>query len=163
MADSTISSIATTTSTDKYGNTYTTSVSNDTLTSEDFLELMMTEMKYQDPTKPMDSDKMLQDQMQLSTIDANTKMTDAMQSLEKAYNQSAIADSSNMIGKIIEKGESEDGNTYQYLITSVEQKDGEIVLNGKQLTGKDEDGNVLYSDVNTPIQYNEITKIMKGM
>jgi flagellar basal-body rod modification protein FlgD len=111
----------------------------------------------------MDSDKMLQNQMDMSTIDANTKMSESMKSLEKAFVQSNISTSANMIGKVVQKGISEDGETYQYLVSSVEQKNGEIILNGKQLTGKDSDGNYLFSDANTQIQYNEVTKIMKGI
>jgi flagellar basal-body rod modification protein FlgD len=167
MADNSISNITDTVKTqvesDKYGNKYSTAVSNDKLTNEDFLNLLLTEMKMQDPTKPMDSDKMLQNQMDMSTIDANTKMSESMKSLEKAFVQSNISTSANMIGKVVQKGISEDGETYQYLVSSVEQKNGEIVLNGKQLTGKDSDGNYLFSDANTLIQYNEVTKIMKGI
>jgi flagellar basal-body rod modification protein FlgD len=167
MADNSISNITDTVKTqvesDKYGNKYSTAVSNDKLTNEDFLNLLLTEMKMQDPTKPMDSDRMLQNQMDMSTIDANTKMTESMKSLEKAFTQSNISASAGMIGQIVEKGVSEDGTTYQFLVSSVEQKDGEIILNGKRLTGKDENGGVILSEDNTQIQYNEVTKIMKGI
>ena len=37
-----------------FGNKYTQSVSNDSLTTNDFLKLMIEELKLQDPTKPMD-------------------------------------------------------------------------------------------------------------
>ena len=46
------------------GNSYTNAISNDQLTNNDFLKLMIQELKLQDPTKPMDSAKMLSTQMQ---------------------------------------------------------------------------------------------------
>ena len=36
------------------GNSYTNAISNDQLTNNDFLKLMIQELKLQDPTKPMD-------------------------------------------------------------------------------------------------------------
>ena len=50
-----INSANSVTGTDSYGNKYTQSVSNDSLTTNDFLKLMIEELKLQDPTKPMDS------------------------------------------------------------------------------------------------------------
>ena len=63
--------IAITGSTGVDGNSYTTAVSNDKLTNEDFLNLMLEEMKMQDPTSPMDSSSMLSSQMQMSSIETN--------------------------------------------------------------------------------------------
>jgi len=65
-----INSANSVTGTDSYGNKYTQSVSNDSLTTNDFLKLMIEELKLQDPTKPMDSAKMLSTQMQMSTLNA---------------------------------------------------------------------------------------------
>jgi flagellar basal-body rod modification protein FlgD len=155
--------VKTSTATDKFGNKYSTTVSNDKLTNQDFLNLLLAEMKMQDPTKPMDSDKMLQNQMDMSTIEANNNMSEAMKSLEKSFSQTSIANSANMIGKIVQKGVSEDGNTYQYIVSSIEQKNGEIILNTKRMTGKDADGKILLADENTQMQYSDITKIMKGI
>ena len=58
MAD--VSSTNSLTGTDSFGNKYTQSVSNDQLTTNDFLKLMIEELKLQDPTKPMDSDNVVQ-------------------------------------------------------------------------------------------------------
>ena len=74
------------TGTDSYGNKYTQSVSNDSLTTNDFLKLMIEELKLQDPTKPMDSSKMLSTQMQMSTLNANMEMIKALQSIQTAFN-----------------------------------------------------------------------------
>ena len=53
------------------GNSYTSAISNDQLTNDDFLKLMIQELKLQDPTKPMDSQKMLSTQMQMSAMNTN--------------------------------------------------------------------------------------------
>ena len=67
------------------GNSYTTAISNDKLNNDDFLKLMIQELKLQDPTKPMDSTKMLSTQMQMSTISTNQEMIKAMQSMQTAF------------------------------------------------------------------------------
>ena len=46
---------------------------------------MIQELKLQDPTKPMDSAKMLSTQMQMSTISTNQEMIKAMQSIQTAF------------------------------------------------------------------------------
>lgn len=143
------------------GNSYTTAVSNDKLTNEDFLQLMLTELKYQDPTKPMDSQQMLHDQMQMSTIETNMATIEAMQALSASFSQSALADSANLIGKIIENGEiGEDGAPKQYMISSVETEDGEIFLQGNQLVGYDEETQeFILSQDSSYVSFNNVTKI----
>ena len=64
------------------GNSYTTAISNDKLTNEDFLKLMIQELKLQDPTKPMDSKEMLSSQMQMSQMNTNQEMIKAMQAMQ---------------------------------------------------------------------------------
>ncbi|MCG3716535.1 flagellar biosynthesis protein FlgD, partial [Aliarcobacter butzleri] len=75
------STISATGSTDASGNTYTTSVSNDSLTTNDFLTLMIEQLKLQDPTKPYDSSQMLETQMQMSTLNANMQMISTLESI----------------------------------------------------------------------------------
>ncbi len=67
----TVDNVKTATSVGADGNSYTTGVSNDKLTNDDFLKLMLTELKYQDPTKPMDSASMMDSQLQMSSIETN--------------------------------------------------------------------------------------------
>jgi flagellar basal-body rod modification protein FlgD len=89
------------------GNSYTTSISNDKLTNEDFLTLLLTEMQMQDPTEPMDSDKMLEDQLQMSTIDSNMATVDAMESLQISFAQTTLSSAAGLIGNIVEDGSTE--------------------------------------------------------
>lgn len=107
------------------GNSYTTAISNDKLTNEDFLKLMLEELKMQDPTKPMDSQQMLDSQMQMSTIETNLTLAQSMETLTTAFNQSALSNSANLIGQSIEDGNiNEAGINKAYTVRSV-ASDGE--------------------------------------
>lgn len=133
---STTSSVTTSSATDAYGNSYTTAVSNDELQSEDFLTLMITELKLQDPTNTVDSSSMLSTQLQLSTLEANTATVDAMESLQSTFEQSALSNSAAIIGNIVENGDTDDeGNLKQYKVSSVSMTDGEITLSAYELSG----------------------------
>lgn len=143
------------------GNSYTTSIANDQLTNEDFLNLMIQELKLQDPTKPMDSAQMLDTQMQMSTIDTNQQMLVAMNNLSAAYTQSSLATASNVIGKNIEDGNINDsGVNKAYTVRSVENYDGvtqvvaqEILYLEDQVISTDSEGNTssVYYDVDGSI------------
>ena len=130
----TTSSVTTSAATDAYGNSYTTAVSNDSLESSDFITLMLTEIKLQDPTNTVDSASMLSTQLQLSTLDANTATVAAMESLQATFEQSALASSANIIGSIVENGDIDsDGNPKQYKVSSVAMNDGSISLTAYEL------------------------------
>lgn len=73
------------------------SVTNDNsvLGKDDFMQLLLTELQYQDPTSPMDSDKILQQTSQLATLEAqqnaNTVMEELSASFQSTLNFSAIS------------------------------------------------------------------------
>lgn len=116
------------------GNSYTSAISNDQLTNDDFLKLMIQELKLQDPTKPMDSAKMLSTQMQMSTIATNQELMKAMQSMQTSFTQSSLSNASSVIGKNVEDGNlGEDGISKAYTVRSVENIDGEIQVKAQQI------------------------------
>jgi flagellar basal-body rod modification protein FlgD len=134
------------------GNSYTSSISNDQLTNEDFLNLMIQELKLQDPTKPMDSAQMLSTQMQMSTIDTNLKMVQSMSSLENSIANMTLSNAMNFMNKkvdavvdmpvINENGETlkdSDGNTItekvraSFHINTVKVEDGVTYLESSEL------------------------------
>ncbi|MDD2640194.1 MAG: flagellar hook capping FlgD N-terminal domain-containing protein [Arcobacteraceae bacterium] len=149
---------------DANGNTYTSAVSNDKLTNSDFLKLMLEELKLQDPTKPMDSSQMMQNQMQMSTIETNTATIEAMKSLQNSFAQSTLASASNIIGQVIENGEIGDsGISKQFKVNSVESIDGTLYLEGYQIVGYNSETNQLIYDTEpTRINYNNITRVVDG-
>ena len=67
---------------------------NAELKQEDFLALLLTELQYQDPTEPMDSQKMLEQTSMLSQLSMQQKTNDVMQKLasqmESAFSMSAM-------------------------------------------------------------------------
>ncbi|PUE64019.1 flagellar hook assembly protein FlgD [Arcobacter caeni] len=116
------------------GNSYTTAISNDKLTNEDFLKIMIQQLKLQDPTKPMDSAQMLSSQMQMSAIDTNQQMIKAMQGMQTAFTQSSLSNASGIIGKNIEDGNAgADGVSKAYTVRSVENVDGVIQVKAQQI------------------------------
>jgi len=118
------------------GNAYTTSVSNDELTNDDFLTLMLEEMKQQDPTDPMDSSALMDNQLKMSTIQSNLQLAESMASMQASYAASALATAANMIGHIVEDGETDDdGLLKSYLVETIENQDGELYANVRQITG----------------------------
>jgi flagellar basal-body rod modification protein FlgD len=131
-----VDNVTTQTSVGVDGNSYTTAVSNDQLTNEDFLQLMIAELQNQDPTEPMDSQRMLDNQMQMSTIQANIDMTEAMNNLQQSYANSALSNAADLIGKTIENGETNDeGISKSFYVETIENVDGELYVNGRQATG----------------------------
>lgn len=133
---STTSSVTTSSSLDAYGNTVTSAVSNDQLESSDFITLMLTQLKLQDPTSAVDSSTMLDTQLQLSNLEASTATVEAMEALQSTFEQSALSSSASLIGTIVENGDTDDErNNKQYKISSVSMNDGEISLTAYELTG----------------------------
>lgn len=122
------------TSTGVDGNAYTSNISNDKLTNQDFLKLMLEELKLQDPTKPMDSQRMLDTQMQMSSIETNLATAEAMKSLQNSFSQSALSNASNVIGKNIEDGNlNQSGVNKAYTVRSVESIDGGIQVKAQEI------------------------------
>jgi len=77
---------------------------NAQLTSEDFMKLFITQLQYQDPTKPMDTDKMLQETSQMTQLQSNTELRDDLKKLIDRMDSSAQYSAINMIGKMADSG-----------------------------------------------------------
>ena len=101
---------------DAYGNTLTSSSAasttspttvtnpNGALGKDDFLKLLMLELKYQDPTSPMDADKILTQTSQLATLESTTNTTTALEKLAAALTSSSQFTGISAIGKIADTG-----------------------------------------------------------
>ena len=116
-----IDNVITSSSTGIDGNSYTDSISNDKLTNDDFLKLMLEEMKMQDPTKPMDSAALMDSQLKMSTIESNMDMSNSMKTLQASYATSALSTAANMIGHHVKDGTKNDsGEDKLYKVSTVE-------------------------------------------
>ena len=143
------------------GNSYTASISNDKLTNDDFLKLLLEEMKMQDPTKPMDSKALMDSQLQMSQIEANNDMSKAMKELSYSYKASNLATSASMINHVIENGQLDDtGSAKAYKVASVKQENGEVLLVANRISAYDSNTDTYtYEKEFTEIPMLNITKI----
>lgn len=116
---------------DAYGNTLnstattaTTSSSttnpNSVLGKDDFLKLLLLELKYQDPTAPMDSEKILSQTSQLATLESAENTNKALAELATSLASSAQYAGISAIGKIADTGSNAitltDGETSDFEI-----------------------------------------------
>jgi len=155
-----IDSVAVKSETGIDGNTYTTQIINDQLTNDDFLKLFLEELKSQDPTKPMDADKLLDNQLKMNQIQANNDMITSLQTLSQTYKTSLLANAVSFIDKTIQSSEvGENGANLTYKIASVEQQDGELLLVGKKVTGIDDSGNPILDDEYSKISLSNVIRI----
>ncbi len=79
------------------------------LDGQAFMKLLLTELKYQDPTQPMDSEKMLAQTSQLATLETqestNKLMKELAQQLKEQTKSGANAYAISAIGKIADMGD----------------------------------------------------------
>ncbi len=107
-------------------NTTATSLSNapagtnpkSVLGKDDFLKLLLVQLKYQDPTEPMDSDKILSQTSQLAALEASTNTNKALEDLTASLGNSLQFSTISAIGKIADTGSNaivvEEGKTTEY-------------------------------------------------
>lgn len=101
---------------DAYGNTISSTAASATTASsgatnpngvlgkDDFLKLLLLELKYQDPTSPMDSEKILAQTSQLATLESSQNTNKALETLAAALNSSMQYSGISAIGKIADTG-----------------------------------------------------------
>src|SRR3974390_1296801 len=97
------------------GTTTTTPSAATSLSSSDFLNLMITQLQQQDPLNPTDSNQLLTQMSQISNLQSNTQMQSSLQALTL---QQSIAAGGNLIGKTV-AGVDDNGKTQTGVVTSV--------------------------------------------
>jgi flagellar basal-body rod modification protein FlgD len=118
------------------------------LGKDDFMTLLLVELQHQDPTEPMDSDKILTQTSQLATLEATDNTNQALEDLAKALGNTQQFSMVSAIGKTADIGsnaialdEGSDTNFEIYFPDDIEQ-------GGVQIT--DVNGNVIKTlDVGT--------------
>ena len=71
------------------------------LDKDDFMKIMLTEMKHQDPTKPMDAEKMSTQMAQLTTVEQMKNVSAAVEKLADKNSATDRLAMSSMIGKTV--------------------------------------------------------------
>jgi len=100
-----MASAVTSTSTTVANTSNTTATNpNAQLDSQAFMKLLLTELQYQDPTSPMDTDKMLTQTSQLSALEAQNATKTAMDNMTKSFQTSANYSLASAIGKMADTG-----------------------------------------------------------
>ena len=70
------------------------------LEKDDFLKLLLTELQYQDPTSPMDTDKILTQTSQLATLEASSNTNKALEGLSNTLLHTSQLSTVSTIGKM---------------------------------------------------------------
>jgi flagellar basal-body rod modification protein FlgD len=76
------------------------------LGKDDFMMLLLTELQYQDPTDPMDSDKILTQTSELASLEAADNTNKALENLTKTLTQTSGLSAISAIGKMASLGSS---------------------------------------------------------
>lgn len=85
----------------------TTAATNEdksSLGKDDFLKLLLLELKYQDPTSPMDSEKILSQTSQLATLESTENTNKALEALAASLTSSMQYSGISAIGKMADTG-----------------------------------------------------------
>lgn len=77
---------------------------NGILGKDDFLKLLLLELKYQDPTAPMDSEKILSQTSQLATLESADNTNKALEKLAASLASSMQYSAIGAIGKVADTG-----------------------------------------------------------
>ena len=136
MAINTINPASTTTSNDLIYNP------NSQLDKDAFMKLFLTQLQMQDPTDPMDTDKMLEQTAYLSTMEMNENMQTTLDNLANTLNTNSELSAISAIGKIGDTGirylNVTDEDTYK----DFELYFGDNITSGK-VEIKDKNGNII--------------------
>jgi len=138
--------------------TSTTAVENKTeLDKDDFMKLLLVQLQYQDPTEPMDSEKILTQTSQLASLESASNTNVALEKLAATLTNTQEFSTVAAIGKTADLGSNaisyDAGSTSTFEVyfpqdvksgtIEILDVDGNVV---GQMPMEDENGNVLGSD-----------------
>ena len=111
------------------------------LGKDDFMKLLLIELKYQDPTQPTDTEKILTQTSQLATLESANNTNKELEKLSKTISNSAQLTSISTIGKMGSLG------TNSILLDETNEPQFEIYfpkdVSSGTITIKDSSGNVV--------------------
>ncbi len=130
--------------------TLSSGTSSSALDKDDFLELLVTQLQYQDPLDPMNDTDFVSQLAQFSSLEQLTNMTESMDTLTAATVQGSVVNAINLLGKEVRaEGDSitksDDGISTIYY--TLEDDSTNLVVNIF-----DEDGNIIRTDELSNVQ-----------
>ncbi len=117
-------SVSSATSSTSTTNQSTTTDAYDSLDTEFFLKLLVSEMQNQDPLEPMDSSKIVEQIASIRAIVSNDKLSNTLGSVLLGQN---VNTATGLIGKTV-TGLNSSSNTVTGTVDRVEVADGEVTL-----------------------------------
>jgi flagellar basal-body rod modification protein FlgD len=72
------------------------------LSQDDFMKILLTQMRLQTPQNPFDSNTMMQQMSQLTTLSATKEMENAVKSLNTNLGESQVLSASQLVGKHVQ-------------------------------------------------------------
>lgn len=120
------------------------------LGSDDFLKLLIMQLRYQDPMEPVDNSEMLQQISSIRDIELSTTLTE---SLQRLTGQQRFASASSLIGQYVTAAAGDDGIARSGIVVGVRfTESGRPLL---QLAGGDEIAMDQVSMIESPLQVAE--------
>jgi len=106
-----------------------TSAASQTLSEQDFLNLLVTQMTSQDPMNPMTNQDMLSQMVQFSTLQGNTTMQSTLAGMQSGQ---AFSEANSMIGQQVNL-QVDKSTTAQGVVSGIDLSSGtpQIVVNGQ--------------------------------
>jgi flagellar basal-body rod modification protein FlgD len=107
-----------------------TSAASQTLSEQDFLNLLVTQMTSQDPLNPMTNQDMLQQMVSFSTLQGNTSMQSLLAGMQSGQ---AFSEANSMVGQQVNLLTDSNGNTTQGVVSGVDLSSStpQIIVNGQ--------------------------------
>ena len=98
--------------------------------SDDFMELLLIQLRNQNPLDPMDEKEMIVQMSQMNTVSELQQLNETMASMEKS---NKLLSAANLIGKVVTYLAS-DGSKDEMTVESVELEGDDILLNAGKVT-----------------------------
>jgi len=104
-----------------------------TLGKDDFLRLLATELRNQDPLQPVDNKDFIAQMAQFSALEQTANVAKSVDDLRAQLQQSVLAQGAALIGKTV-SGKDQDGNILEGIVSAVSLAAGSLELHiGEQI------------------------------
>ena len=127
---STVSSVSNTAANSQTTADAIASATSQTLSEQDFLNLLVTQMTQQDPLNPMTNQDLLAQMVQFSTLQSNTTTQSDLGQMTAGQ---TFSEANAMLGKQVSVQTDSNGDTAQGVVSGVDVSSGtpQIIVNGQ--------------------------------